>query len=170
MASMTGERAIDRPGDWIASGWLPVLFGLITGIALVLPRSLPVPVAILALTFVAIVAVHRYANPAPDTAGPFGKLGWEVPPAILGFLAFAAYCLVSAAWSPVPASALVKASWLVLLIATVGVGMRLWEVLAPRDLDRALVPRRRKRRGLRAAEDPETRLRTGPPIRGRGVG
>jgi O-Antigen ligase len=107
---------------------LPAVLALVVGCALVQPRAVPVFVALLALVLVAMTWQWRggmqLSLPQADNESLPARL-WQAQPATVAVLGFAAYCALTAAWSPVPAATLAKVSWLVLLVLMAAVGVRL---------------------------------------------
>jgi O-antigen ligase len=130
----TVQTQVSQP-SWIASRGLPVVLAVVIATAMVQPRALPVPIGLLALTLAGLALLWRdrltfgLPNAKRDPPNEMGSTLltrlWATQPATIAFLAFAAYCAMTALWSPVPAAALGKVSWLFLLVLMAAVGVRL---------------------------------------------
>jgi O-antigen ligase len=147
MASLTQTPDMPASADWVMSRGFPVLVALAAACAAFIPRFLPVIFAGLALIVIVAAWLARGDATRDEAIRPHGdgerdgdgdrdrdRVGawafgfvrrvWREQPATLAFLAFATYAGVTALWSPAPASAVSKISWLVLLILTVSLAIR----------------------------------------------
>ena len=120
---------------------LPVVLGTVLAGAIIHPRALPALMGLLALTLAGMAWLWRdrvsRGGPGNGEGGVLARM-WQAQPATIGYLAFAGYCAVTAAWSPIPVAAFGKVSWLILLVLMTALGVRLWSLLDRRTCDRLL--------------------------------
>lgn len=105
----------------VASRALTITMGVVAGCAIVLPRALPIGMGILAVMLV-VATLQRTIGPA----SPIRLRSLADEHGItLAMLALAIFAALSAIWSPAPKGALVKASWLTMLVLSTAVASRL---------------------------------------------
>lgn len=143
MGAVSSSRP--RTAAWLAERALPFLLAATVACALVLPRMLPVLMAINAVTWLGIAWSLRDARlwelpswrPGDPLVSLLGALG-RTHAAAAALLVWAGYAALSASWSPVPGPALMKVSWLVMVILTVLLASLLIPALPASAVDRAV--------------------------------
>ena len=92
--------------DVLTERGLPAAFALVVATAMIHPRGLPAAIALLALVLAGVAWLWRDQlrfEPRGATEANLLTNVWREQPATIAFLAFAAYCAVTALWSPVTA-------------------------------------------------------------------
>lgn len=120
------------PSSIMAVRGLPILLAATIVCALVQPRALPVLVALLALCLAASAWSWRHSVPPALPEADLKCLPmrlWQTQPATAVFLVYAVYSAATAIWSPSAAATLNKVAWLVVLVLTAAVSVRIWRTI-----------------------------------------
>ena len=129
MADTPTAHTGDGVQDGVAERGLPAALAIVVATALIQPRALPALIGLLAVILAGVAWFRRDRlrfEPSGAAGAPFLTNVWRAQPTTVAFLAFAAYCAITAIWSPVPVAALGKAAWLVLLVLMAAIGVQLW--------------------------------------------